>query len=74
MRGDYVSTTVNNVIDCRKAALGLHSDELATGFMLMFGIVKAGYCQVTAPQVVVTVNKNMPNVCQFANKADVGGK
>ena len=54
-----LSTTVNNVIDCRNTALGLANDEYVTSFMLIFGTVKAGFCQVTAPQVYVTVNKNL---------------
>ena len=40
----------------------------------MFGTVKAGFCQVKAPQVFVTVNSNLPNGYKFANKADVGRK
>ena len=71
---DNLSTTTNNVIDCRPAALGLRSDEFVTSFTLVFGTVKAGFCQVTAPQVFVTVNGNLPNGYEFANKADVGGK
>jgi len=71
---DNLSTTQNNVIDCRNAALGLANDEYITSFTLVFGTVKAGFAQVIAPQVFVTVNKNLPNGYQFANKADVGGK
>ena len=71
---DNLSTTTNNVIDCRNAALGLKNDEYVTSITLVFGTVKAGFCQVTAPQVYVTVNSNVPNGYQFANKADVGGK
>jgi uncharacterized repeat protein (TIGR01451 family) len=71
---DNLSTTVNNVIDCRPAALGLSNDEYVTSFTLVFGTVKAGFCQVLAPQVFATVNKGLPNGYQFANKADVGGK
>jgi uncharacterized surface anchored protein len=71
---DNLSTTVNNVIDCRNAALGLRSDEYVTSFTLVFGTVKAGFCQVTAPQVFVAVNKGLANGYQFANKSDVGGK
>ena len=71
---DNLSTTANNVIDCRPAALGLRNDEHITSFTLVFGTVKAGFCTVTAPQVFVTVEKNLPNGYQFANKADIGGK
>jgi uncharacterized repeat protein (TIGR01451 family) len=71
---DNLSTTVNNVVDCRNAALGLRSDEYVTSFTLVFGTVKAGFCQVLAPQVFVMVNKGLTNGYQFANKADVGGK
>ena len=71
---DNLSTTVNNVIDCRGVALGLRSDEYVTSFTLMFGTVKAGFAQVLAPQVFVTLNKGLTNGYQFANKADVGGK
>jgi hypothetical protein len=71
---DNLSTTQNNVVDCRNAALGLASDEYVTSFTLIFGTVKAGFCQVTQPQVFVTVNPLLPNGYQFANKADTGGK
>ena len=71
---DNLSTTVNNVIDCRNAALGLANDEYITSFTLVFGTVRAGFCQVTAPQIFVTVNSTLPNGYEFANKADVGGK
>jgi uncharacterized repeat protein (TIGR01451 family) len=71
---DNLSSTQNNVIDCRNVALGLANDEYVTSFSLMFGTVKAGFCQVTAPQIYVTVNKNLPNGYEFANKADVAGK
>ncbi|MDR0905245.1 MAG: Cys-Gln thioester bond-forming surface protein [Oscillospiraceae bacterium] len=71
---DNLSTTQNNVIDCRNAALGLANDEYITSFTLVFGTVKVGFTKVTEPQVFVTVNKNLINGYQFANKADVGGK
>jgi uncharacterized repeat protein (TIGR01451 family) len=71
---DNLSTTQSNVVDCRGVALGLASDEYIIGFTLVFGTVKAGFCQVTAPQVYVTVNKNLPTGYEFANKADAGGK
>jgi uncharacterized surface anchored protein len=71
---DNLSTTVNNVIDCRNAALGLANDEYVTSFTLVFGTVKAGFAQVLTPQIFVTVNKNLPNGYEFGNKADVGGK
>jgi maltoporin len=34
---DNLSTTQNNVIDCRNAALGLANDEYVTSFTLVFG-------------------------------------
>jgi hypothetical protein len=71
---DNLSTTENNVIDCRSAALGLESDEYITSFMCIFGTVKASFAQVSPPQIFVTVNKDLPNGYEFANKADVGGK
>jgi uncharacterized repeat protein (TIGR01451 family) len=71
---DNLSTTQNNVLDCRNAALGLANDEYITSFTRVFGTVKAGFTKVTEPQVFVTVNKNLTNGYQFANKADVGGK
>jgi uncharacterized repeat protein (TIGR01451 family) len=71
---DNLSTTVNNVIDCSNAALGLHSDEYVTSFTLVFGTVKAGFCKVTVPQIYFTVKKDLPNGYEFANKVDIGGK
>jgi uncharacterized repeat protein (TIGR01451 family) len=71
---DNLSTTRNNVIDCRGAALGLANDEYVTSFTLIFGTVKAGFAQVEQPQVFVKVQPNLPNGCEFANKADAGGK
>jgi hypothetical protein len=71
---DNLSTTQNNVIDCRNASLGLMNDEYVTSFTLVFGTVKAGFCQVEAPQVYVTVNMGLANAYEFANKADIGGK
>jgi hypothetical protein len=71
---DNLSTTQNNVIDCRNAALGLSNDEYVTSFTLIFGTVKAGFCQVTQPQIFVTVKTGLPNGYQFANRCDVGGK
>jgi uncharacterized repeat protein (TIGR01451 family) len=71
---DNLSTTENHTIDCRNAALGLASDEYITSFTLVFGTVKAGFCQVNTPQVFVTVNAGLQNGYEFGNKADVGGK
>jgi uncharacterized surface anchored protein len=71
---DNLSSTVNNVIDCRGVALGLRNDEFITSVTFLFGTVKAGFCQVLQPQVFVKVLANLPNGYQFANKADVGGK
>ena len=71
---DNLSTTVNNVIDCRSVALGLRSDEFITSFTLVFGTVKAGFCQVEQPQIFVKILPGLQNGYQFANKCDVGGK
>ena len=71
---DYYRTGAMNVVDCRNAALGLANDEYVTSFTLVFGTVKAGFCQVEAPQVFVTVNMGLANGYEFANKADIGGK
>jgi uncharacterized repeat protein (TIGR01451 family) len=71
---DNLSTTVNNVIDCSPAALGLRNDEYITSFTLIFGTVRAGFTKVTNPQVAVTVKKDLPNGYEFANKVDIGGK
>jgi len=71
---DNLSTTANNVIDCSPVALGLRNDEYITGFTLVFGTAKAGFCQVTAPQIYVKVLKGLPNGYEFANKCDAGGR
>jgi uncharacterized surface anchored protein len=71
---DNLSTTQNNVIDCRGAALGLANDEYVTSFTLIFGTVKPGFTLVQQPQIYVTVNKNLPNGYEFGNKCDTGGK
>ena len=71
---DNLSTTNNNVIDCRAAALGLRNDEYITSFTLMFGTVKAGFAEVEKPQIYVKVLGTLPNGYEFANKVDVGGK
>jgi uncharacterized surface anchored protein len=71
---DNLSTTQNNVVECRGVALGLANDEYVTSFTLVFGTVKEGFCKVSEPQIYVAVNKNLPNGYEFANKADAGGK
>ena len=71
---DNLSTTVNNVVDCSPVALGLRNDEYITSFSLIFDTVKAGFCQVTQPQIYVKVLGSLPNGYEFANRADVGGK
>ena len=71
---DNLSTTKNNVIDCRNAALGLKNDEYITSFTFMFGTVKAGFSNVETPQVFVKVLPNLSNGYEFANRCDVGGK
>ena len=55
-------------------ALGLRNDEYITSCTLVFGMVKAGFCQVTIPQIYVKVLNNLPHGYEFANRADVGGK
>ena len=40
---------------CFPAALGLASNEYITEFMVTFGVVPAGFSQVTAPQVYCNV-------------------
>lgn len=71
---DNLSSTKNNIIDCSAASLGLHSDEFVTSFTLVFGTVKAGFCQVEEPKVYVKVLANLPNGFEFGNKVDVAGK
>jgi hypothetical protein len=70
---DNLQTTRNNVIDCRPANFGLYSDEYITEIMFVFGVVKAGFCQVEEPSVYFDVLNGLPNGYQFANRADVGG-
>jgi len=71
---DNLSSTQNNVIDTRNAALGLRSDEFITSFTFVFGTVNAGFTSVTQPQVFYTVNQNLPNGMEFGNRIDVGGR
>ena len=71
---DNLSTTQNNVVDCSSASLGLYSDEYVTEVMFVFGVVKAGFCQVENPKILCTVKGNVTNISEFANKADIGGK
>ena len=71
---DNLSTTMNHVIDCSNASLGLPNDEYVTSFTVFFGTVKAGFASVEQPQVYVNVLNNLPSGYQFANKVDVGGK
>ena len=71
---DNLSTTKNNVIDCSPASLGLKNDEFVTNFTFMFGTVKAGFSQVSIPQIYVDVMKSLPNGYKFSNKVDAGGK
>jgi hypothetical protein len=40
----------------------------------VFVTVKAGFCKVETPSVYVTMNKELANGYEFANKSDVGGK
>jgi hypothetical protein len=71
---DNLSTTKNNTVDCSNASLGLARDEYVTSFTLIFGTVKAGFCQVEQPKIYVKVQPNLPNGYEFANKADTGGR
>jgi hypothetical protein len=45
-----------------------------TSITLIFGTVKAGFCQVEQPQIYARVLDTLPNGHQFANKSDAGGK
>jgi TQXA domain-containing protein len=71
---DNLSTTRNNVIDCSNASLGLRTDEYVTSITMIFGTVKAGFCQVEQPQIYAKVLTSLPGGYQFANKSDAGGR
>ena len=70
---DNLSTAVNYTLDASPAALGLASNEYVTEFMLVFGVVPAGFRQVEAPKVDCTVLSTVLGGSQFTNTADVGG-
>ena len=55
------------------AALGLASNEYVTQFMLSFGIVPAGFHQLTNATVDAQTLYALTNGYKFTNKADVGG-
>jgi uncharacterized repeat protein (TIGR01451 family) len=71
---DNLSATKNNVVDCSDASPGLRNDEYVTTVTLIFGTVKAGFCQVEQPQIYAKVLTSLPGGYQFANKADAGGR
>ena len=62
---DNLSTQKNYVLDASPAALGLASNEYITEFMVTFGVVPAGFSQVTAPQVYCNVLPGFPAVCSL---------
>ena len=70
---DNLSTQQNYVLEASPAALGLASNEYVTEFMLVFGVVPAGFAQVEAPGVDCTVLSSVRGGSQFTNTADVGG-
>lgn len=70
---DNLSTAKNNTLDMSSAALGLASNEYVTQFMLSFGIVPAGFHQLTNATVDAQTLYALTNGYKFTNKADVGG-
>ena len=70
---DNLSTTKNYTLDMSSAALGLASNEYVTQFMLSFGIVPAGFHQLTNATVDAQTLYALTNGYKFTNKADVGG-
>lgn len=70
---DNLSTAKNYTLDMSASALGLASNEYVTSFMLSFGVVPAGFHQLTNAYVDATVKTTLANGYQFTNKADVGG-
>lgn len=70
---DNLSTAKNYTLDMSSAALGLASNEHVTQFMLSFGIVPAGFHQLTNATVDAQTLYALTNGYKFTNKADVGG-
>lgn len=70
---DNLSTAKNYTLDMSSAALGLASNEYVTQFMLSFGIVPAGFHQLTNATVDTQTLYALTNGYKFTNKADVGG-
>ena len=70
---DNLSTTKNYVLDASPTALGLAANEKVTEFMVVFGVVKAGFAQVETPYINGTVSKGLANGSSFVNVADIGG-
>lgn len=70
---DNLSTAKNYTLDMSSAALGLASNEYVAQFMLSFGIVPAGFHQLTNATVDAQTLYALTNGYKFTNKADVGG-
>lgn len=70
---DNLSTAKSYTLDMSSAALGLASNEYVTQFMLSFGIVPAGFHQLTNATVDAQTLYALTNGYKFTNKADVGG-
>lgn len=70
---DNLSTAKNYTLNMSSAALGLASNEYVTQFMLSFGIVPAGFHQLTNATVDAQTLYALTNGYKFTNKADVGG-
>lgn len=70
---DNLSTAKNYTLDMSSAALGLASNEYVTQLMLSFGIVPAGFHQLTNATVDAQTLYALTNGYKFTNKADVGG-
>ena len=70
---DNLSTAKSYTLDMSATALGLRGGEYVTEVMLSFGIVPAGFHQLTEAAVYGSVLRELVNGYQFTNKADVGG-
>ena len=70
---DNLSTTKNYVLGASPTALGLAANEKVTEFMVVFGVVKAGFAQVETPYINGTISKGLANGSSFVNVADIGG-
>ena len=67
-------TNVDNLIDCKTAAVSLKSGEVITEFRFEFGTVQPGFAPVTKPYIQCLVNPGLPNEYRFRNCTDVGGR